>query len=53
MITHQRGLLALTTRTLAAPAEEQSRERERLRRELLQRILDREIRRQAVRGVRT
>ncbi|MEI6505530.1 MAG: hypothetical protein WCO90_06555 [Planctomycetota bacterium] len=53
MITHQRGLLARTTRALAAHAEEQTRERERLRRELLRRILDREVRRQAVRGVRT
>ncbi|MCE9630392.1 MAG: hypothetical protein K8S94_06705 [Planctomycetia bacterium] len=53
MITHQRGLLARSVRANSSPAVDQTRERERLRRELLQRILDREVRRQAVRGVRT
>ncbi|MCE9629264.1 MAG: hypothetical protein K8S94_00900 [Planctomycetia bacterium] len=52
MITHQRGLLARTVRAKGTQADDQTRERERLRRELLQRILDREVRRQALRGVR-
>jgi hypothetical protein len=52
MITHQNGLLARTTRAAKPSSEDKVRERERLRRELLQRILDREIRRQAVRGAR-
>lgn len=53
MITHQRGLLARTARAKGSPGDDQTSERERLRRELLQRILDREVRRQAVRGMRT
>ena len=52
MITLQNGLLARTTRAAKPSSEDKVRERERLRRELLQRILDREIRRQAVRGAR-
>lgn len=52
MITHQKGLLARSSRAVSATADELARERERLRRELLRRILDREVRRQAVRGVR-
>jgi len=52
MITHQHGLFARTGRTARSSSEAKIRERERLRRELLRRILDREIRRQALRGVR-
>jgi hypothetical protein len=53
MITHQYGLLGRSPRAVAVTGEDKSRERERLRRELLRRILDREVRRQAIRGVRT
>jgi len=49
MITHQKGLLGPPSRPASSSSPEA--ERERLRRELLQRILDREMRRQAVRGV--
>jgi hypothetical protein len=49
MITHQKGLLGPPARPASSSTPEA--EREQLRRELLQRILDREIRRQAVRGV--
>ena len=52
MITHQHGLLGRTSRSVAGAADDKVRERERLRRELLRRILDREVRRQALRGVR-
>jgi hypothetical protein len=51
MITHQKGLLGPLARTAITSMPEAAREREQLRRELLQRILDREMRRQAVRGV--
>jgi hypothetical protein len=52
MITRQKGLLARNPRAVVDVAEF-ARERERLRRELLKRILDRETRRQALRGVRS
>ncbi len=51
MITHQNGLLAIPARPVPSSSEEIDRERQRLRRELLRRILDRETRRQASRGV--
>jgi len=51
MITHQKGLFGPPVKTATASVPEAAREREQLRRELLQRILDREMRRQAVRGV--
>jgi hypothetical protein len=52
MITHQYGLLAAPPRLVTtSSAEEILRERERLRRELLRRIKDREIRRQSLRGL--
>jgi hypothetical protein len=49
MISHQNGLLS-TSATAATPELEALRERERLRRELLKRIVNRETRRQATRG---
>lgn len=49
MISHQNGLLS-TSATVATPESEALRERERLRRELLERIVNRETRRQATRG---
>jgi hypothetical protein len=51
MITHQKGLLGPPARNASSSVPGAACERERLRRELLQRILDREMRRQAVRGV--
>jgi hypothetical protein len=52
MITHQNGLLAPPTRPLfSTSSHDKDRERERLRQELLQRILDRENRRRALRHV--
>jgi len=50
MITHQNGLLPVTGRPDLIPLPHNNREWERLRRELLRRIIDREMRRQAVRG---
>ena len=50
MITHQNGLLAPEARTVSSPQPEADRERERLRQELLRRIIDRETRRQSSRG---
>jgi len=49
MITHQNGLLAAPASQII-PTSEASRERERLRRELLKRIISQETRRQAARG---
>jgi hypothetical protein len=49
MISHQNGLLPASVATIP-PAPEAVRERERLRRELLKRIVVRETRRQASRG---
>lgn len=51
MITHQSGLLASVAKSAPTIVADKEREREQLRRELLQRILDRETRRQALRGV--
>jgi len=50
MITRQNGLAAGPVRIAPTPSEEAERERERLRQELLRRIMDREVRRQAARG---
>jgi hypothetical protein len=50
MITHQNGLLAPVARSVPS-SPEADRERERLRQELLRRIIDRETRRQSSRGV--
>jgi hypothetical protein len=52
MITRQHGLLARTARAANLSSADLVREREKLRRELLRRILDREVRRQASRGAR-
>jgi len=49
MITHQNGLLVPAPRS-AATATDAGQERERLRRELLRRIMDREARRRALRA---
>ena len=49
MITHQNGLLAPVVRPVPS-CTEADRERERLRQELLRRIIDRETRRQSLRG---
>ena len=49
MITHQNGLLAAPASTIPPPSQASS-ERERLRRELLKRIISQETRRQAARG---
>ena len=48
MITRQKGLLRPPAKS--DPQAGAADERERLRRELLERILERELRRQAVRG---
>ena len=50
MITHQSGLLVPVTRP-ATPTPEADQERERLRRELLRRIMDREARRRVLRDI--
>ena len=52
MITRQHGLLARAARAANLSSADVIREREKLRRELLRRILDREVRRQASRGAR-
>lgn len=49
MITHQSGLLVPVPRPAATVADA-GQERERLRRELLRRIMDREARRRALRA---
>ena len=49
MITHQPGLLVPAPRP-AATETDAGQERERLRRELLRRIMDREARRRALRA---
>jgi hypothetical protein len=49
MISHQNGLLPASAASLPS-VPEALRERERLRRELLKRIVVRETRRQATRG---
>jgi hypothetical protein len=49
MISHQNGLLSPASTAVSTEAEA-LRERERLRRELLKRIINRETRRQSTRG---
>lgn len=49
MITHHSGLLVASPRPAAVTADA-GQERERLRRELLRRIMDREARRRALRA---
>ncbi len=49
MITHHSGLLVPVQRP-ATPSPEADQERERLRRELLRRIMDREARRRVLRA---
>lgn len=49
MVSHSSSLLVMPARSSPIPSPS-DRERERLRRELLRRIIDRETRRQAVRG---
>ena len=52
MITHRSGLVEPTSRSAPPPDDAvREQERERLRRELLRRIMDRETRRRALRGV--
>jgi hypothetical protein len=52
MITHRSGLVEPVSRSAPPPQEAgQEQERARLRRELLRRIMDRETRRRALRGV--
>jgi hypothetical protein len=51
MITYAHGLLAAAPRPASTASPESLRERERLRRELLRRIVDRETRRQSARGL--
>ncbi len=53
MITHQRDLLVPTARVDEPALPDKARERDKLRRELLRRILDREVRRQATRITRS
>jgi hypothetical protein len=50
MIAHPGGILPPTARPIVAAIPQVERERERLRAELLRRIIDREIRRRASRG---
>jgi hypothetical protein len=51
MVTYPHGLVTALPRLVSSQAQETVRERERLRRELLRRIIDRETRRQSVRGL--
>jgi len=51
MVTYPLGLVAASTRPTSTQSQDVIRERERLRRELLRRIMDRETRRQSVRGL--
>ena len=51
MVTHPHGLVAVPPRPVSTQSQELIHERERLRRELLRRIMDRETRRQSVRGL--
>ena len=51
MITHAHGLLAAMPRPASPASPESLRERERLRRELLRRIVYRETRMQSARGL--
>jgi hypothetical protein len=51
MVSHHHGLVAAPPRSVSAQSPEIVRELERLRRELLRRIMERETRRQSVRGL--
>jgi len=51
MFTHPHGLVAAPPRPVTTKSQEVIRELELLRRELLRRIMDRETRRQSVRGL--
>ena len=51
MIHYSHGLLAALPRPTPMSSQELIRERERLRRELLRRIVDRETKRQTLRGL--
>ncbi|MDA0255760.1 MAG: hypothetical protein O3C39_08735 [Planctomycetota bacterium] len=51
MLSHHHGLLVAPPRGVSSPSRDTDHERERLRRELLRRIMDRETRRQSARGL--
>ncbi len=51
MLTHHHGLAAASPRPVSGQSQDVNRERERLRRELLRRIMQRETRRQSCRGL--
>lgn len=51
MLTHHHGLVVALPRPVSTQSQEVIRERERLRRELLRRIMERETRRQSFRGL--
>jgi len=51
MLTHHHGLVVTSPRPVSIQSQEAIRERERLRRELLRRIMERETRRQSFRGL--
>ncbi|MFM1903295.1 MAG: hypothetical protein RLZZ440_1195 [Planctomycetota bacterium] len=51
MITYSHGLITLPQRAIPVASQENRHERERLRRELLRRIVDRETKRQTARGL--
>ena len=52
MVPHHHGLVAAPPRSVSSQSPEETvRELERLRRELLRRIMERETRRQSVRGL--
>jgi hypothetical protein len=51
MLTHHHGLVVASPRPVSTQSQEAIRERERLRRELLRRIMERETRRQSFRGL--
>jgi hypothetical protein len=51
MLTHHHGLAAGFARPVSTQSQDVIRERERLRRELLRRIMQRETRRQSFRGL--
>jgi hypothetical protein len=51
MMTHHHGLFVAQPRSVSSASPDTDRERERLRRELLRRIMERETRRQSARGL--
>jgi hypothetical protein len=51
MITSSHGLVTLPPRAMPVASQEERHERDRLRRELLRRIVDRETKRQTARGL--